>query len=535
MGNYGSVSLKEEFTGLKGDGFSDKSWELLIDKPSSIVDVFEAVSSEDVEGLITTGLSAVQSFIKRVLQVLNQPFTSTDTHTLLTRKQNGLRYLTRILPILHRHKEPHIQAVFWGPEDYLAVDILQAVLTAAFMRGFCLPADSEGESDSGIWYSGINAPNQSNSYFGVEENQAEGLRCLIACCCGAVYGGINEVEANPWLSLLVQPSTQHISELVYSLVNAVIGYKADGMLSLLSFALMSQEVVTMSAQLLVILLHAYEDEEEVDPRVARALRYISSPQKEENSSEIPVKSAESGDSHPINAAETHIDSPTSEEEIPLDGISNTAVSLISDLDSDSDFQLLFSTILRLLSYRKDLSIEEEVLLLTWQLLYHNPRFNHYISRQPEAKELLVHLLALMWTSMEEQAGPLQVSAFILLLLSSQRTFCLQMAEQVSGVDLRISVPQGVNTLFDVSIVLTQHLSTNKQHLPLISILLSALTNANHFIKTISSLASAALVTMLKSFTSVRTLWGDVYHLQLVKNLLDMLTIRLQYYWEVGAM
>lgn len=500
MGNYGGGTLREEFAGIKGEGLSEAAWESLIDKPTNISDVFEAVSSEDVEELINTGLTVVQTFIKKAVEVLNMPFTEADTTVLSNRKQNALRYLTKILPIVHRHKEPQVEALFWGPDDHLAAAILQSILNSAFMKGFGLTLESEEEAEGPqvLWYPGLGVNAQGTACYGVEENQADILRCLLACTCGAVYCSMREVEPNLWISLLVHPDLPHASDLVYSLLNAVINYRPDGVMSLLSFTLMSQEVVTMSAQLLAIMLHYSEERE--DSRVISALAYLQ-----------------------VSASQ------------PALNPANTALNAISNLNSEEDFTLLLDALTRLLSRRRDLGIEEEILLLTWLLFYHSSAFIHYATRQAQSQDLLVHLIGLMWLAAEDQAGPLQVVAFILLLLSSQRPFCLQMASNVLNTDLGITLPKGINTLFDVLIVVTQKLTQTKGHIPLVPVLLSVINNANYFIKAIGPLASADIVSMLKAFSAARTLWGDTISLQIVRTLVEMISNRLQYYWEVGAM
>lgn len=496
MGNFGGGTLREDFAGMKGEGLSEASWEALIDKPTSVSDVFEAVSSEDVEELLTSGLPVVQAFLRKAVAVLDAPFTAADSSVLVCRKQNALRYLTRILPVVHTHKELQVQGLFWGPDDFLAPAILQSILNSAFMKGFGMTQESEEEPESQqvLWYPGLGPSPAGVSCYGAEENQAEILRCLLACTCSTVYCAMNEVEPNPWISLLVHPGLPHASNLVFSLLNAVINYRPDGVMSLLNFTLMSQEVVTTSAQLLAILLHYTEESRE--PRVSTAL------------SQLQIEAS--------------------------DLTSNVVFDIISNLRTEADFELLLDALIRLLSRRRDLGLEEEVLLLTWLLCYHSPAFAHYITRQPQCRYLLVHLLALMWTAVEEQAGPLQVAAFVLLLLSSQRPFCLHFSCNTMNTDLGVSLPKGVISLFDVLIVLTQRLTMIKSHIPLVPVLLSVLGNANYFVKSIGPLASADLVLMLKAFSGARTLWGDSISLQIVRNLVEIMSNRLQYYWAVGV-
>ena len=495
MGNFSGGTLREDFAGMQGEGLSEAAWESLIDKPTSISDVFEAVSSEDVEALLLSSLPVVQDFLRKAVAVLDAPFTAADPSVLGGRKLNALRYLTRIVPVVHRHKELQVQALFWGPDDFLAPAILQSTLNSAFMKGFGLTLESEEDSETPqvLWYPGLGATSPGACY-GVEENQGEILRCLLACTCSTVYSSASEIEPNSWLSLLVHPGLPHTSDLVFSLLNAVINYRPDGVMSLLNFTLMSQEVVTMSAQLLAVMLHYTEERGE--QRVSEALGRMQF--------EAGALSA------------------------------NVALDIVRRLRSEADFCMLLEALTRLLSRRRDLGIEEEVLLLTWLLLCHSPAFTHSATRQPQCRELLVHLLALMWTA-EEQAGPLQVAAFILLLLSSQRAFCLHFSCNTLNTDLGISLPKGVISLFDVLIVLTQRLSLVKSHVPLVPVLLSVLSNANYFVKSIGPLASADLVSMLKAFSAARTLWGDPISLQIVRSLVEIVSSRLQYYWAVGAM
>ena len=506
MGNSASMSqLRDRFTHLEVP--SDEAMTELFSLPTSIQDVYDAVKSEDIEELIASGSGSIFAFLTKAVSILNEPFIAPEPASNSLAKLNCLRFLTRILPVLLRHsKEPSIQKALWG-EDHLAAEIADAVMGVAFLKGFTVIDSTDTEESSLIWYPGLMVPKGEISAYGVEENQTEVLRCILACCSEVIYEALEDIpEAySPWVHLFSSTGLQHAQTLCYSLLNAVSGFKPEtGLMPMLSFGVLSQEVAMLSAHLLTVFLHTQgasdEEEEKTGTEVADALQFL---------------------------AQKHSVEPGSD----LD--SNVFIETVRSLSSEADLGLLFGAITRLLSHRRELGIEEEVLLLCWELCFHSPALTRFIAAQPGAKELYKHLLHLMWVCLDDQAlaGPLQVSCFVLLLLSTERPFSVQLGAPYEG-DLGVAVPQGVDTLLDVLIVATHRLTQTKNNAGLVSVLCTVISNVSNFVKRIGTLASIELVSMVKTYTQPKSLTHDLAHLQIVRSLLDTIVTRIQYYWEV---
>ena len=391
MGNTNRLRLRDEVTAwLQATEADEETIDTFLQVPEHVADVFDCLGVFEIKTMIESRLGHLEKLVVKTVDVMKRfAHGEGDMRYVL----NGLRFVTRIMALALEYKQ-QIEELFWG-EKALAFSIVEAVMGLCFCSKFTTPVrDADLSLSELIWYSGLAREKTAASAF--EANRIEVLRCLLACCVETVYTSQADLRTyrNPWVWLWSCKDLKHTKALFFSLLNAVLGYQTEGWFGSAYSA--SRDLVQLCAQLLMILIDSEIptlDMIQQHPSLQRAQRSV---QKLHSAAEGPLSGA------------THL---------PLVQVYSQQVKELSD---PLDFDYLAVNLIRLLSTaRADPFLMEEMLLLLWEFIELNPKFEAHICGEAYATQLFKCLLYFMWTHYKDpqKIGVVQMCSFLLLHLS----------------------------------------------------------------------------------------------------------------------
>lgn len=513
MGNTNRLRLRDEVAAwLQGAEPDEVVIDSFLQVPEHIADVFDCLGVSDVKTLVESRIGHLEKLIVKTVDVMRR-FAHGEVQGDTKYVLNCLRFVTRVMALALEYKE-QVEDLFWG-EKALALAIVEAVMGLCFCSMFTIPVrDADISLSELIWYSGLAREKAAASAF--EANRIEVLRCLLSCCVETVYISQDALRTyrNSWVWLWSCKDLKHTKALFFSLLNAVLGYQTEGWFGSAYSA--SRDLVQLSAQLLMILIDSDIPTIEMiqhDPSLQKAQRSIH---KLHTAAEGPL----SGSTH-----------------LPLIQIYCQQVRELSD---SLDLDYLATNLIRLLTTaRTDPFLVEEVLLLIWEFVELNPKFEAHICGEAYAAELFKSILFFMWTHYKDpqKIGIVQMCSFLLLHLSggkvySVREFSISLSEDYHK-NLGLDVPNGVDTLADLLITFTHNfILANSDMISLISCLVTVVRNIGAYTRSIGTLPSVQITNIFKMFSSPKLMAADPLYLQLVSALLDFIDTRVQYHWDV---
>jgi len=528
-------------------------WDELWNLKTTTEEVFEMISPRDVRKLKVQRPLNLQTLLDQAVGNILQVITNPLAHQL-DKARNCVRVLTRLLPfMLEDVDDSFVHDLCWSvsnaegasAESGTATDsqalpastqsgqslgqlILHAIMHLLFLPSFTVDAqafDAGFQADappaSALWAEGLIArPSDDVIVRSLvwDRNRVEVLRLMLAVLCEPLYQPADKFDPcrSEWLRTATAISVPHSSLLFYSLVNTIIGFDPVGW-GVPYGASMSRSgaptrLLEKALQVLIVLL-------DFGPQLAG----VEEDQAEEEGKK-EAKAAESGDEVPRNVyRELLADLGKEENSHDLDDIYNGIVRLLNNVHESLNVYLPGSVM--------SIECHQEVLVLLWKLLEENELFMPHILKNCDVTQLVIPVCYFMFEARRDPAkvGLVHICTFILLKLSGERNFCVQLNRTYTS-RLPIELPLFSGTHTDLLVVVLHKMVVNgtDKLSPLYNCFLTIICNVSPYCKTLSLVSSVKLVNLFELFTSHRFLYAAEGNHVYVALLLEVFNNVVQY-------
>jgi hypothetical protein len=575
----------EEAEALEGKSFWDELWKLR----TTTEQVFEMISPTDVRKLRQSQPENLHSLFDQAIcqlcHFIERPLPLYYDHAL-----NCIRVLTRLIPfMLENPGDDVVSQWFWRVEctssgaadeslggstaEPLGKLAVHAVVSLLFLPSFTVcpkafqstaggsEAKSTKRSDDftidhpeAVWAAGTGGVTPTDVVYSVvyDRNRVEVLRLMLAILCEPLFvpADVFEAPRARWLLHVTDPSGlpslggQSIAPLMFhSLLNTVISFDPVGWGvpygAQVSRAGEPTRCLEKAAQVLIVLLD-YGATTAVHPGTGSAEAMQNDP--EYNAALRAAARANQVSPGTIAAKEP----PPSPQSPPGDAVPNVFRQLLSAVGSDGtgvEFEGVFLGITRLLNNVHEaqnvyfpgsvMEIEcyQEVLVLLWKFLEENDGFMPHILKHCDISQLVVPICYLMFEARRDVAkvGLIHICTFILLKLSGERNFCVQL-NRAYAAQLPCDLPHFTGTHTDLLVIVLHKMVVNGSDKlsPLYNCFLTIICNVSPYTKTLCLLSSVKLVNLFELFTSHRFLYAAEGNHVYVALLLEIFNNILQY-------
>jgi hypothetical protein len=529
-----------------------------------VEEVFAAISPTDIREikkknpnnlatLLNKAVGQLNGWIQRVNNAVDAK-AAPDSQAAL----NCMRLITRIMPFLVEDQADNfVECVFWlnlvpvdsqdgsaekrsfrksvneevtasgEPVAPLAIRLLDALLTLLFMPNFTIPARSPAQSSYApngqhVWAAGIGIDGVvSAASKGMWQNRLETLKCLLACLSETLYIPPDRVRfvCNKWLEYIVTTEGQYTQVLFLSLVNVACSYDPVGWgipYNHVMFGDDQEAVATVALQIINILL-SYS-----------TYKYSNTLQE----------------------------APTNQQQEVSIQAQNHFVKYLQQLKRAHDFGFLLGAFERLvgnpmrasntrLPYSmKVVACYQDMLMLLWRGFEENKKLLTYVIKSASSPQLFNHVLYFMYSGRKDltQLGIVQLSTFILLLLSGERDYCVSLNKGLTTTQPRVGIlaeiPQLISTAShaDVLVLTIIRLLTDSHPSlgPIHECLLTILANISPFVKSLSMPTCQNLMRLFEYFSRPKILFASEHSRRFVHLLLEMFNNLVQYQYEGNA-
>ncbi|KAJ1489412.1 Dymeclin, partial [Baffinella frigidus] len=239
---------------------------------------------------------------------------------------------------------------------------------------------------------------------------------------------------------------------------------------------------------------------------------------------IPAPSGETG-----NAVRDALRELSSEEDFDFLFANNTL--LPSSMKQISCFQAT-STILP--SSMRQISCFQELLILFWKLIDDNKDFLSYILRAGDINELVVPMLYFMYEGRKDPSklGLIHICTFILLLLSGERNFCVNLNAAFTK-KLPVDLPPFTGNHADLLYIVIHKLMTDgPQKLDtLYDCFMTTMSNVSPYIKTFCMPAALRAGNLFEMFGNKKRLLAHEQYPRYLVFCLEVFNNIIQYQYE----
>jgi hypothetical protein len=174
---------------------------------------------------------------------------------------------------------------------------------------------------------------------------------------------------------------------------------------------------------------------------------------------------------------------------------------------------------------------QEVLVLLWKFLEENEGFMAHVLKHCDVSQLVVPICYFMFEARKDVAkvGLVHICTFILLKLSGERNFCVQLNRPYTA-QLPCDLPLFTGTHTDLLVVVLHKMVVNGSDKlsPLYNCFLTIICNVSPYTKTLCLLSSVKLVNLFELFTSHRFLYAAEGNHVYVALLLEIFNNVIQY-------
>jgi hypothetical protein len=592
MGNSDSKSkfresvykLNNEVISSKNLEFWDKLWRI----PTVAEEIFTLIQPDDVRMLRRQQPSNLATMLRQAVSQLVQ-IVDTPVPKYYPQATNCVRVLTRLVPfILEDTSDDFVEELFWsvdepversendasladqlkGDDDSgagaeaagqtkskepLAVQMIHAIMGLLFLpeytvsihgyKGFGEERRSAQRSGvtatnslvypSLLWHAGVGYPDTHVVHSVVyEKNRKEVLKLLLTCFSGILYQTAETCTLwqDRFLAVATSSECPFSSTLFFSLMNMVVSYDPVGWGVPYAGSIVSDDretLVDVSLQVLLVLLDFGQTSE-------TQVMANTKPQPANTPSAIRPQSTRS-----------EAGGEFGHWEFPL-GV-NVYRKLLSSLQREEDFQLIFGGLSRLLNnYHesmntllpnsiKQIKSHQELLVLLWKLLDENKRFLHFVLKKADVNQLVVPLLFLMYEGRQEpsKVGMLHICTFILLLLSGERDFGVSLNKPFDNRLPLADLPQFTGNHADLLIVCLHKIivSGYEKLNSVYNCFLTIICNISPYCKKLHMVSAVRLLRLFKLFSQPRYLFDNEANHHLVFFLLETFDNIIQYQYE----
>ncbi|KJE93087.1 hypothetical protein CAOG_03930 [Capsaspora owczarzaki ATCC 30864] len=508
-------------------------WSKLFERALSLDDLYELVQPDDVRRIMRQTPENFRSLLHKLVErVTLSAIRGCNTTEMATGAINGIRFLTRIMPLVFEDQEWREYMWKVGREPpttfptspatgiTLAGILVEALTDLCFSPGFTIATTltvAELDSREFIWETGIGMEAAKPSAH-LDGNREEVLRLLITLCMSsALYQPPGHIS-NPWLATLTSGKVRHTLPLICSCLNVVCSYDPVGYGIPYNFLLVSDKrapLVVMAAQLLILCLDYPGDQQ-----VASA--------ESEFGNEVPR-------------------TPTSPH-LPAASLGNSWATSLSRLHRLEDFTFVLRGLSRLLQNtlrstylpgsQVKIDFQQEVLVILWKMCDLNKHFLHHLLKSSDVLELVVPILSFCLEARNDQSprvGLVHICAFLLLLFSGERNFGVRLNKAWTGHAFA-DIPAFVGSYADL-MILTFHRTITMGHERLSSLqdcFLTILANVSPYFKSITLVSSAKLLHLFEFYSTPRFLLARPNNHNLLVFLIEIFNNVIQYQFDGNA-
>jgi hypothetical protein len=569
-------------------------WEALFTAPMSVEDVFEIISPDHIRQLRQKRPQNLQVFLHRIVAQMSSVCEAAEggedseprplAPAMATSASTSIRLLTRIVPfLLEEQGDEVIRDILWRPGGFevpatteaegtdasredtsggpatqeksspsaavqggsgtvCANEILHYIGRFLFLPHFSVTPAPRSKTQKGdgkgtvrklptcrvdprvVWKSGVgialemprvNSPQHYRS-------RCEVLRCLLACLSGPLFQSADDYQEAPslWLLRLTGGEVCHTANLFCSLMSTVFtydpvgwglpygGYFASGT---------EEDLVDVSLQVLCVLM-------DFDPKEEKCLAAegMVKEKSEEASSDAKQK--------PRNVYRFMLANVSKDSEIDL--IFNGIVKLLSTVHQEKSTYLPNSF--------RSVGFYQEALVLLWHLMTLNPAFMKRLVDHLDTNQILLPVLFLLQQAQNnlQLVGLLHTASFVLLVLSSERSFSVRLNEPYSS-KMPLTIPTFKGCHADV-LTLSLHKVISDglmkpQNDALVEMLMTVLCNISPYIKCYALESCLKLLSLVERCSRPVFLFKSAFANHGLIFLLELLNNVVQYQYEGNAM
>jgi hypothetical protein len=227
--------------------------------------------------------------------------------------------------------------------------------------------------------------------------------------------------------------------------------------------------------------------------------------------------------------------------------------MLQNVQKEPEVDIIFNGVVRLLNTmheaattylpnsRRAVGFYQEALVLLWHLVTLNPKFLHLSVHRLDGNQLLLPVLFLLHKAQRSPAqlvGLLHVASFVLLVLSSERSFAVRLNDPYTAkLPLDIPIFQGSHAdLLVLSLykVISDSLSRPAND-ALVEMLLTVVCNISPYVKSFCSESCLKLLGLVDRTSRLGYLFRSAFTHHSLVFLLEMLNNIIQYQFEGNAM
>jgi hypothetical protein len=231
---------------------------------------------------------------------------------------------------------------------------------------------------------------------------------------------------------------------------------------------------------------------------------------------------------------------------PTGETGNSMRDALRELSSEEDFDFIFQGLCRLLNNphqanntllpgaMKQIACFQELLILFWKMIDENKDFLSYILRAGDINELVVPMLYFMYEGRKDPSklGLIHICTFILLLLSGERNFCVNLNAAFSK-KLPVDLPPFNGNHADLLYIVIHKLMTDgPQKLDtLYDCFMTTMSNVSPYIKTFCMPAALRLGNLFEMFGSKKRLLAHEQYPRYLVFCIEVFNNVIQYQYE----
>lgn len=354
-----------------------------------------------------------------------------------------------------------------------------------------------------VWEPGVGFDSNINSTTYYDKNRSELLRLLLACLSPTLYETPESsvTQRNQWIELFASRRNRHALPLFTSLLNVVLVYRPSRAILPLNSLLYEdnrEELVELAVQILIAVLD-YGIEETTDPN-----------EKNKNSRQ------------------------------------NLFIDYMTRIHRKEDFDFLvkgFSQLLGdrleqgyLLTTRRYIECEQELLILFWKVCSLNQKFILHLLRSNELLDIVIPILYHLNENFQDpsKTAIIHICVFILLILSGERNFGVKLNKPYTSNSLA-NLPDFTGSHADLLIIIFHKLIMYGYDIDqLYDFLLTIVANISPYLKGMTMLASKCLIQLFETFSSVFVLFTEPNYHPMVVFLLEIFNNLIQYQFDGNA-
>jgi len=423
-------------------------------------------------------------------------------------------------------------------------DILYYIGRFMFLPGYTvIPRNSMTGADRGpvpthrvdarvVWKGGVGISDQmpampSQTHY---RARAEVLRCVLACLSGPLFQTAEEYQEQPpkWLLRFTGGEVSHTANLFCSLMSTVflydpvgwgvpyLGYFASGT---------EEDLVDVALQVLCVVM-------DFDP--------IDDVPSSPSDGVVKQKVEEAGQRE------------TKAEKVEKKRPQNVYRYMLQNISKDSEIDLIFAGLVRLLSTVhqanqtylpnsfRSVGFYQEALVLLWHLITLNQSFTRRVVDCLDTNQIILPVLYLLQQAQNapQLVGLLHTASFVLLVLSSERSFAVRLNEPYSS-KIPLIIPQFQGCHADVvALTLYKVISESiirPQNDALVEMLLTVLCNVSPYIKSFALESCLKLLSLVERCSRPGYIFRSAFTHHGLIFLLEMLNNIIQYQFEGNAM